>query len=229
VHGARFRPRRPVAIGAAVAVAVFVLVRVWQLSNKSTPDKLDEGNYRVASVTDGDTLRLANGAIIRFIGVDAPETRFSPRSGGEDQPFALDAKLFVEHKTANGQVRLQFDKQRIDQYGRFLAYIWYVDPQGGDELLLNEELIRAGMARARLKYQFSEQMKRRFRSAEQEARAAKRGIWSLEKNRSDQTLMLNRRPLPVHRIRVFISSLQPNRPSFHLALRLLESAAYRQG
>ncbi|MEX2140394.1 MAG: thermonuclease family protein [Pirellulales bacterium] len=151
--------------------------RVWQLSGDQTPEKLDAGEYPVVRVTDGDTLRLTNGARVRLIGIDTPETRLSPNSGGEDQPFAQEAKAFVERATEDGKVRLEFDKERIDKYGRFLAYVWYVDRTSEEELLLNEELLRAGLAKARLGYSYSDAMKRRFRAAELEAREARRGVW----------------------------------------------------
>ena len=77
-------------------------------------------------------------------------------------------------------MRLQFDKERADKYGRFLAYVWYVDEESGEELLLNEQLLRAGLGRALLNHPYSETMKRRFRAAQQEARQARRGIWSDE-------------------------------------------------
>jgi endonuclease YncB( thermonuclease family) len=177
--------------------------RVWQLSTDQTPERLDAGHYRVESVTDGDTLRLTNGARVRLIGVDTPETSFSPRSGGEDQPLAQDAKSFTRRATESGQVRLEFDKERVDKYGRFLAYVWYVDRENEEVLLLNEELVRAGLARARLGYSYSEAMKRRFRAAESEARQTRRGIWSL---REEQPQSVNER-FPTNRFTAKIGRL----------------------
>jgi endonuclease YncB( thermonuclease family) len=44
--------------------------------------------------------------------------------------------------------------------------------------MLNEELVRAGLAHARLDYRYSGPMKRRLAAAQAEARRAGRGIWS---------------------------------------------------
>jgi endonuclease YncB( thermonuclease family) len=44
--------------------------------------------------------------------------------------------------------------------------------------MLNEELIRAGLATAETGYRYSSSMKTRFRRTEEEAKAAERGIWS---------------------------------------------------
>ena len=71
-----------------------------------------------------------------------------------------------------GEVRLEFDGPTRDKHGRVLAHVWV------GERLLEEELIRAGLARAELGYRYSAAMKDRFRRAEAEARQARRGIWS---------------------------------------------------
>jgi micrococcal nuclease len=177
VNGRRFQPRRSLPAVAAVALAALVAVRVWQTAREpAVEEPIAEGRYDVQNVIDGDTLVLSGGARVRLIGVDTPETRYSKRSGGADQPLAIEAKEFTRRAIGKGQVRLGFDKERIDQHGRYLAYVWYTD--AGGERLLNEELIRAGLTRAKLQYFYSDRMKRRFRAAEEEARAAMRGIWA---------------------------------------------------
>ena len=45
--------------------------------------------------------------------------------------------------------------------------------------MLNEELIRAGLATVQVHDPFSEEVKRRFELAEAESKAAGWGIWSL--------------------------------------------------
>jgi micrococcal nuclease len=77
-----------------------------------------------------------------------------------------------ERATGKG-VLLQFDFERYDRYGRTLAYVFR------DDILLNEEIIRQGFSRAQLQYNYSARMKKRFQHAEEEARNAQRGIWSL--------------------------------------------------
>lgn len=161
-------------------MAALIAYRVWQDSSQPAPEKHADDHYQVEHVTDGDTLVLADGGRLRLIGVDTPETRFSRRSDGKDQPLARDALLFTQRAVEGRQVRLQFDKERADQYGRLLAYVWYIERDSGQELLLNEELIRAGLAEALLRFPYSDSMKRRFRAAQSEAKNASRGIWSKE-------------------------------------------------
>jgi micrococcal nuclease len=154
-----------------VAVAAVILARLW-LTPPRAPDVLNEGTYRVQRVVDGDTLLLDNRAYVRLVGVDAPETA---RSGRHAEPFASEATEFARRfvDQQQGMVRLRFDRERVDKCGRFLAYV-----SVGDRML-NEELVRAGLATAETLYRYAPAMKTRFQRAEEEAQSAGRGIWSL--------------------------------------------------
>ena len=143
----------------------------------TTSQKADiaEGVYDVEYCVDGDTLRLANPSrtYIRLIGADTPET---VKQGTPVQPFGPEASQFTKEAIAqNGnKVGITFDGDQIDRYGRTLAMVWLGDT------LLNEQLIRAGLARAQLQYNYSREMKDRFQAAENAAKRGKRGIWSLK-------------------------------------------------
>src|SRR3712207_9578477 len=78
--------------------------------------------------------------------------------------------LFPYTTLFRSTVRLEFDKERVDQYERFLAYVWFRDPgaNGREEKLLNEELVRAGLARAELQYDNSPAMERRLKQRSEE-------------------------------------------------------------
>jgi len=172
----RFRPHRyaPYVLAAIGLLAAWRLVTPTPPVNRPPPDVLEEGEYALDHVVDGDTLLLSNGARIRLIGVDTPET---VRPEHPVEPWGPEATEFVKAHTAAGAVRLQFDKERKDRYGRFLAHV-FAPQENGSEIFLSEELLRAGLGRALLRYPYSVAMKRRFREAEDEARRAKRGIWS---------------------------------------------------
>ncbi|MEX0978518.1 MAG: thermonuclease family protein [Pirellulales bacterium] len=132
---------------------------------------LAEGPHRVVRVVDGDTIVIAPDSFVRFIGVDTPET-VKPEHPVE--PFGPEATDFTKKFLSGGTARLSFDRERVDRFGRFLAYVWV-----GDRLL-NEELLRAGLARWEPNFNYSGDMKRRFRQAQDEARRAGLGLWSNE-------------------------------------------------
>jgi len=166
--------RRRRALLLCLALAVLIAARYWlHRAGDFAPENLREGPYLVERVVDGDTLLLANGARIRLQGIDTPE---SVKPGHAVEPFALEACEFTRRFIAEGkgEVRLQFDRERVDKYGRFLGYVWV------GERMLNEELVRAGLATAETGFRYSAAMKTRFRRAEDEAQAAGRGIWSRE-------------------------------------------------
>jgi len=152
-------------------------LRAWNKADRDPPEVLQPGTYEVAKVIDGDTLQLANGATVRLIGIDAPETVKPERPV---EPWGPDASSFTRRAIAGRTVRLEFDRERIDRFGRFLAYVWYRDAASSSapEKLLNEELVRAGLATAELHYNNSAAMERRLKQAEDEARRASVGIWS---------------------------------------------------
>jgi micrococcal nuclease len=125
----------------------------------------------VTKVTDGDTIHVTfqgHDERVRLIGIDTPEV---PWYGGEGECYGVEAGLFARHSLSGSSVRLVFDVDRRDRYGRLLAYV-YVGPE-----LFNLTLVRLGYARAdpvppdtRLASQFAQ--------AEAEARSAGKGLWS---------------------------------------------------
>jgi micrococcal nuclease len=144
-------------------------------------DGLDSGDHLVLveRVVDGDTLVLAGGDRVRLIGVDTPETHHPTKPV---QPFGPEAYEFTRGKVEGKHVQLKFDPgETKDRYGRTLAYV-YVEGE-----FLNELLIRQGLARALTNYPFSSEMKQVFRTAEAQAKAAKRGVWSLPQSPFDVT------------------------------------------
>ncbi len=167
----RFSERRRRFLTVAIILLVVVLLRLIDgILPLGAPDHLEPGVYRVERVIDGDTLLLALGARVRLIGADTPET-VKPNHAVE--PFGLEATQFTEQFVAagGGEVRLELDGPRKDQYDRFLATVWV------GERMLNEELLLAGLARLRDEFRFSPPLKARLRHAEQQARAEGRGIY----------------------------------------------------
>lgn len=164
---------------AIVGVVLLGLFRWWSgdWTGEPLPDRrastagLPPGVYGVERVVDGDTLLIDGRRRVRLQGVNAPE---SVKPDWPVEPFGPQASDFTKRfvTQSGGKLRLEIDGESVDQHGRFLAFAW-----GGDRLL-NEELVRAGLARATLGYDFSPRKKERLRKAQQEAKRAQRGIWS---------------------------------------------------
>jgi len=123
----------------------------------------------VTRVIDGDTIVVEGVGTVRLIGVDTPETVDPRRPVGY---FGREASDFTKQVATGKRVRLEFDQDRTDRYGRTLAYV-YLQPEN---VLLNAEIIRQGYGFAYTRFPF--RMMDQFRALEREARDAGRGLWA---------------------------------------------------
>jgi len=106
---------------------------------------------------------------VRLIGIDSPE-RSHPSLGKEF--FSDEAASHLAALCLGKTVRMEKDAEETDKYDRLLRYV-YLPRQDG--LLLNEEMLRAGMARAFTRFPFSR--KNAFLAAEARARREGAGLW----------------------------------------------------
>ena len=132
----------------------------------------DYSKIKIQEVIDGDTVRLANGELLRYIGLDTPEINIKKdgRFIYDPQPFALEAKKQNRRLTEGKTVRLEFDVEKKDRYGRLLGYCFV------DEVFVNAELIKQGLAAL---YTFPPNVKYAdlFVKLQRQAREEKRGFW----------------------------------------------------
>ena len=123
---------------------------------------------KVIRVIDGDTIELEGGVKVRYIGIDTPETVHPSKPV---QFMGKEASAFNRQLVEGKDVRLEYDVQRTDKYGRTLAYVYVGDT------FVNAELVKQGYAQImtippNVKYQDL------FLKLQKEAREAKLGLWS---------------------------------------------------
>ena len=132
-----------------------------------------EVEVTVTRVTDGDTVRvypeIDGEDRVRLIGVDTTEMT----SGRKPDPYGEEAARFTRERLEGRDVSLQFDAERVDDYGRLLAYAYL-----SDSAMFNETLLREGCAQVAT-FPPNTRYLERFEDAQEEAREARRGIWSL--------------------------------------------------
>jgi micrococcal nuclease len=138
--------------------------------NEGGPEAGSSVTARVVRVVDGDTIVArvrGEDEYVRYIGVDTPETVkpdtpvqcYGPRASDENHRL-------VEGRT----VRLVFDREARDDYGRLLAYV-----HAGDEFV-NAHLVRGGYARTLAIEPNTSHAAELRRLATRAARAG-RGLW----------------------------------------------------
>lgn len=125
------------------------------------------GQATVVAVLDGDTIVISGGQKVRYAGLNTPEFHHPdklPEYCGQEA-FEANRRL-----VAGQIVRLEFDAQRRDQYGRLLAYVYV------NSLFVNAELIRQGYAQVST-YKENQRHHEEFERLQQHAIAARRGLW----------------------------------------------------
>lgn len=130
----------------------------------------DETTQKVARVIDGDTIELENGERVRYIGIDTPETKHPSKPVeyyGRESDSAN--RSLVEGKG----VRLEFDIQERDQYGRLLAYVYV------DDIFVNAWLVENGYAQV-MTIPPNVRYAERFLELQQKAREEGKGLWGEE-------------------------------------------------
>lgn len=145
---------------------------------------------RVAEVFDGDTVRLADGRHVRLIGINAPELG---HDGQADEPLATAARDRLNELVGGHEVRLVFEEQEYDHYGRLLAHLELADGTSVEEILLKEGLASAIAIPPNVRDIA------RLQAAEAPARRAHRGLWG-----------------DSYYVSVAAESLNPARTGYHL-------------
>jgi micrococcal nuclease len=170
------RSRRTPGIGALVLLGAAVGLLVFrgdgdEPAGEPAPAPPEEtAKAKVVRVVDGDTIEvtLDGGAEdVRYIGVDTPE---SVTPGEPIECFGRRAGAFNERLVGGKKVRLSFDEELRDRYGRLLAYVRV----GGR--LVNAELLRGGFART-LTIPPNDSRAGAFARLEAAAGRAGRGLW----------------------------------------------------
>lgn len=142
-------------------------------SSAEAVGEAEEVQGTVKTCHDGDTCNvvLDDGEYltVRLSGIDAPEV-----SGGDDgqgQPFGREARDFLRGLVKGKHVTVRkIDK---DPYKRTIGEILV------NGKLVDIQMVEAGFAEA-YKWATGPINKQAYKAAEQSAKAAKKGIWSLE-------------------------------------------------
>lgn len=101
------------------------------------PDHYQE-KVTVKYVIDGDTVVLTDNRHVRLIGIDTPEIGRDgqPSEAGAEPALDYLNRLLPRHK----QLRLHYDRERTDHYGRTLAHLFLPDGTNLQALLLRQGL-----------------------------------------------------------------------------------------
>ena len=138
--------------------------------------------FRVSKAIDGDTIKLSTGEHVRLIGIDTPESRYNTKLERDAARSRKDMKAiinmgkeasnFTRHLVEGERVRLEFDVQKRDKYGRLLAYVYLEDGT-----FVNAKIIEEGYGQVMTippDVEFADY----FLKLQREARESRKGLWA---------------------------------------------------
>lgn len=119
---------------------------------------------KVERIVDGDTIVLASGSIVRYVGITSPEN---------NEPFEKESteenRKLVEGKT----VSLEYDNYKADKFGRILAYV-VIEGKNVSIELAKKGLAQVVVYQHKKPFIYQDQLLK----AQNEAKRKKLGIWS---------------------------------------------------
>ena len=130
------------------------------------------GQFKITRVCDGDTVKAQGHEIeitVRLVGIDAPETSSKKRDPG--QPYSQQAKKYLADLVLNKTVDIK--GYGLDRYNRILGVISH------DGKNINLEMVKAGLAEVYRGKPPKDLAMEPYLEAENRAREAKTGMWSL--------------------------------------------------
>ncbi|MCX7769519.1 MAG: thermonuclease family protein [Proteobacteria bacterium] len=120
---------------------IFILL-LFLLSCNSSASTKKSSELTVINVYDGDTIELSNGEKLRYLGIDTPELH--KKEGDEwidiKEPYAKEAYEFNKTLVLGKTIKIIFDREKRDRYGRLLGYVFV------DNIFVNEALLKEGLA-----------------------------------------------------------------------------------
>lgn len=154
-------------------ILLFILIVFFLPVSSQGTEKDRPVYYRVTRIVDGDTFWIddgtGKGVKIRLTGIDAPESHSTGRK--MKGYFGDEAKEYLAHLIAGKRVRIEYDIERFDKYGRTLAYVYL---ENG--IFVNAQLVRNGFAVVMTtppNVRYADE----FVKLAQKARNQKKGMW----------------------------------------------------
>ena len=186
----RVFPRyRFTTLGYRLLTVTLILI-LLTCGRSAQPEAAALSRALVKLVHDGDTIVLADGEKLRYVGIDAPEV---VHDGEPAEPYGKEARLFNRQLVLGQWVRVELAEERRDKYKRLLAYVFLEDGT-----FVNGELVRQGYAHL-LRRQANLRHWDRLLKLQRQALKAKKGIWSIPVARQETYYLGNRRSWVFHR------------------------------
>ena len=159
-------------------------------------DPAEKENADVIGVIDGDTIKVDRASTdkgmvesTRLIGLNTPET-VDPNRPPEF--FGPEASNFAKSALKGEKVKLSYDWNRYDNFGRLLSYVWVpVQHEGQTKyVLFNLLAILNGYGTAYTSHAFDEDYMEMFCDVQMFAEDNNLGMWATDNSGADYNFMV---------------------------------------
>jgi micrococcal nuclease len=165
----------------AIVLAYFGMKLVSSPGLSTSSQPVQAGAVKIRYAIDGDTIKLSDGENVRLIGIDTPESRYNDKTMRDSRRSKKDintilgmgklASKFTRGLVEGKSVRLEFDVEKRDRYGRLLAYVYLEDGTFVNARIVEEGYAQAMTIPPNVKYADL------FLRLQNEAREKRKGLW----------------------------------------------------
>jgi micrococcal nuclease len=149
-------------------LALLILIGLLFLRHRpNVITRQQQALHQVKRVIDGDTIVVKSIGKVRYIGINTPEIHH-PTKGVEY--FGQEAYAANQRLVAGKQIRLEYDVQPKDKYGRTLAYVY------AGNTFINAKLLEDGYAQV-MTIPPNVKHADYFRTLQRKAQTERRGLW----------------------------------------------------
>ena len=208
---------------ALLAASFFCASLLLSPSGSATNCQNNQFDERVtvAKVFDGDTVQLADGRHLRFIGINTPERG---RDNRPAEPLADAAKQQLESLLSTDKLLLlHYDQERKDRHGRLLAH-----PHLADGRNLTQVMLQTGLG-FHIAVPPNLLFLECYQQAERGARQQQRGLWQQPYDQPQPARQLSPTTTGFRRVSGTVSRIGESQTAYwinlgtNLALRLPKS------
>jgi len=183
---------KPYPLSILIAIALLFGLAFAEEVEAGTFSQIGTSRWvTVSTVYDGDTFKTVSGEKVRLLGINTPEVA---RDDNPGEPLAEQATLGLKRLIQGETVRLEFDKEQKDRYGRLLAHVYL-----RDGTWTNSQMVELGLAHS---YTFAPNFKHSadLLKRERTAREKKLGIWATSRFKPLQSSAVEKRHIGQFRV-----------------------------
>ena len=159
-----------------------LVTRVSEEVKTNSSEEVILEQVTLVHIADGDTVTIITEDgyeyRVRLIGIDTPES-VNPDEAKNNEFGLLASDHTKELLKDTDTIYLEYDKEKTDQYGRILAYVWLCEDTTELTNMLNARILAEGYAVDKV-YEPNDKYASQFEILKLSAKEKKNGLWAYD-------------------------------------------------